>query len=257
MMLTGIVLAVLAANVVALPQAAPAASQPIPETGENGKPFGIFGFELNPEEMMKGSPSANNGGTGKCSPIFPNVENIPVLSNKLIACNGTGPPSLAGGVPKGPEAPTVDIFDDGTPGSGKYPAQHVQDGPNPNYTVYAPKTPPPSDVKLPVLVYGTCGGPGTQYTNLLTEIASHGYLVIAAGPPSKGPRPAFNTTAPPPKMPAGGMSIGRSDTVTQMKRAVDWIVDGKAAKYGNIDTAKIATSGLSCGGLQVRGFKCW
>jgi hypothetical protein len=36
-----------------------------------------------------------------------------------------------------------------------------------------------------------------------------------------------------------------------MKAAVDWVIAGKASKYGNIDTYHIATGGLSCGGLQV------
>jgi hypothetical protein len=39
--------------------------------------------------------------------------------------------------------------------------------------------------------------------------------------------------------------------VGNMKFAIDWIMEGKAAKYGNIDTAHIATGGLSCGGLSV------
>jgi hypothetical protein len=183
---------------------------------------------------------------------------------------------------KGSETPAVDLFDDGSEGTGKYPAHHVQDGPGTRYTVYAPKTPPPANVKLPVLVYATCGGAGTSYTNLLTEVASHGYLVIAAGPPaprmptfnmSSLPKfPAFNMSGRPkmpafnfsnlpkmpafnmsnlPKMPAFNFTMPPSTDVTQMKNAVDWVIAGKASKYGNIDTAHIATGGLSCGGLQV------
>jgi hypothetical protein len=40
-----------------------------------------------------------------------------------------------------------------------------------------------------------------------------------------------------------------------MKFAIDWVMEGKAAKYGNIDTAHIATGGLSCGGLSVSTLK--
>jgi hypothetical protein len=218
-----------------------------------------------------------------------------------------------GGLQKGPETPVIDLFDDGTEGTGKYPAHHLQDGPGTRYTLYAPKTPPPASVKLPVLVYAACGGAGTSYTNLLTEVASHGYLVIAAGPP--GPKmpsfnmssipkmpafnmsnlpkmpafnisnlpkmpafnfsslpkmPAFNLSAMPkmpafnmsaipkmpkmggqPRMPAFNFTRPVSTDVTQMKNAIDWVLAGKAAKYGNIDIAHIATGGFSCGGLQV------
>lgn len=162
---------------------------------------------------------------------------------------------MAGGLPKGSETPAVDLFDDGSEGTGKYPAHNVQDGPTARYTVYAPKTPPPSDVKLPVLVYATCGGAGTSYKNLLTEVASHGYLVIAAGPPM----PKFGGK------PGGGMPVAGAATgapaaqspytatdVGNMKFAIDWVMEGKAAKYGNVDTTHIATGGLSCGGLSVR-----
>jgi hypothetical protein len=128
---------------------------------------------------------------------------------------------MLGGIPKGSEMPAVDLFDDGSEGTGKYPAHHVQDGPGTRYTVYTPKTPPPADVKLPVLVYAACGGPGTSYTNLLTEIASHGYFVIAAGPPAPK-MPAFNMSSLP-KMPAFNFNRPPSTDVTQMKNAVDWL----------------------------------
>jgi hypothetical protein len=192
---------------------------------------------------------------------------------------------MLGGIPKGSETPAIDLFDDGSEGTGKYPARRLQDGPGTRYTLYAPKTPPPSSVKLPVLVYAACGGAGTAYTNLLTEVASHGYLVIAAGPPApkmpafnmssipkmpafnfsslpKMPAfnfstlpkmPAFNWSSLPkmPAMPAFNFTMPPSTDVTQMKKAVDWVIAGKASKYGNIDTTQIATGGLSCGGLQV------
>jgi hypothetical protein len=165
---------------------------------------------------------------------------------------------MAGGLPKGSETPAVDLFDDGSEGTGKYPAYNVQDGPTSRYTVYAPKTPPPADVKLPVLVYATCGGSGTSYKNLLTEVASHGYFVIAAGPAvaksggkSGGGMPTSGV-APAAKSPYTATDVGN------MKFAIDWVMEGKAAKYGNIDTAHIATGGLSCGGLSVIiSNSCW
>lgn len=158
---------------------------------------------------------------------------------------------MTGGLPKGSETPATDLFDDGSSGTGKYPACNIQDGPTSQYTVYAPKTPPPTNVKLPVLIYATCGGSGTSYKNLLTEVASHGYFVIAAGPQKLtfgglfsglfGGTPAGDAA----KSPYTATDVGN------MKFAIDWVMEGKAAKYGNIDTAHIATGGLSCGGLSV------
>jgi hypothetical protein len=62
-MLSRIIFASLALTATARPQTAPAA-QPIPATGANGTPFGIFGFDLNPTAMMGGAGTAPKGGTG-------------------------------------------------------------------------------------------------------------------------------------------------------------------------------------------------
>jgi hypothetical protein len=67
-MLSGVIIACL--TVVALATPAPQrpvpTNQPIPATGENGKPSGIFGFgDVKPEEMLFGGGNANKGGTGK------------------------------------------------------------------------------------------------------------------------------------------------------------------------------------------------
>jgi hypothetical protein len=85
--------------------------------------------------------------------------------------------------------------------------------------------------------------------------------VIAAGPPapkmpdfkagSQPKWPAFNMSSLP-KMPKMSLNRGPSTDVTQMKNAIDWVISGKASKYGNIDSSHIATGGLSCGGLQVK-----
>jgi hypothetical protein len=149
-----------------------------------------------------------------------------------------------GGLQKGSETPAKDIFDDRKFGSGPYPAQMVQDGPSSSFTLYAPKTPPPADVKLPVLVYATCGRQGSEYKNILHEVASRGYIVIAAGPP-KGIGGAGGSGAPAAKSPYPPGDAGN------MKFAIDWVKAGNGKKYGNIDADNIATGGLSCGGLSV------
>jgi hypothetical protein len=86
----------------------------------------------------------------------------------------------------GKESPKKDIFDDGIPGTGQYPAQRITDPSFPNHTLYVPKTPPPAQVKLPVIIFGNggCANIGSGFTNLLTEISSHGYIAITNGPPA-------------------------------------------------------------------------
>jgi hypothetical protein len=118
-----------------------------------------------------------------------------------------------------------------TGGTGQYTAQYLTDPSLPNHVVYAPKTPPA--VKMPVVVWGNggCGFDGTGFSNFLTEIASHGYLVVADGPP-------------------GGL-MGRQSKVQDMRDSVDWVGKGGASKYGQIDTTKIIAAGQSCGGLEA------
>jgi hypothetical protein len=66
MMLSRIIFAYLAFGTTATPVPQAAANQPIPATGENGKPRRIFGFgDLKLQDMLKGSPNANKGGTGR------------------------------------------------------------------------------------------------------------------------------------------------------------------------------------------------
>jgi dienelactone hydrolase len=156
----------------------------------------------------------------------------------------------------GTESPKKDVFDDGTPGTGKYPAKRTTDPSLGDHTIYAPITPPPADVKLPVLIFGNggCGNTGSAFTNLLTEIASHGYFVIANGAPASnaagGPMGDISFSSIVSGLLGSGAAT-KSSSIKQMTDAVDWVVKGEAAKYGNIDTTKIAASGQSCGGLQA------
>jgi hypothetical protein len=83
---------------------------------------------------------------------------------------------------------------------------------------------------------------GTMFADFLTEIASHGYLVVANGDPSRVPGLA-----------GGVLSLAAGMTKPQMLTdSVDWVTKGGASKYGDIDTTKIAAAGQSCGGLEVR-----
>ena len=187
---------------------------PLPATGDNGKVGGIFGLA--------------GGAPGK----------------------GAGAPSLAGLTTKGKESPTttkrVRDF-----GSGKYKAKYFADPSLPNHTIYAPKV-APIGVKLPVLVWGNgaCMNTGTLFYDFLVEIASHGYLVVANGPPGKDVVEDGEVNIEPSAGLLGAQGSGQSKP-SQLTESVHWVVKGGAAKYGDIDTAKIAAAGQSCGGLEA------
>src|ERR1700710_860153 len=73
---------------------------------------------------------------------------------------------------------------DNSGGSGLYNAAYSLIPGLDNHTVYAPKV-IPADVKLPVIVWGkgVCSADSTGFSKFLTEVASHGYYIIANGKP--------------------------------------------------------------------------
>jgi dienelactone hydrolase len=179
--------------------------------------------------------------------------NITDIMNGNKSPGGTGPPSMFGaGDIFGSESPKKDVFDDGTPGTGPYPAGRLTDPTLDDHTIYAPKTPPPANVKLPVLIFGNggCGNTGSAFTNLLTEIASHGYIAIANGAPFVAPKPKADGSWDFASI-FGSMTKMKSSSIKQMTDAIDWVSKGNADKFGNVDKTKIAAGGQSCGGLQA------
>jgi hypothetical protein len=88
------------------------------------------------------------------------------------------------------------------------------------------------NVSLPVFLWGNggCSADGTSNVELLQQIASYGYLVIASG----GPKQSGTTTA---KM---------------MTDSIDWVIQnaGKGA-YADVDSKKIMVAGYSCGGIEA------
>lgn len=134
-----------------------------------------------------------------------------------------------GGNGGGPESPPNGQV---TSGTGPYPAQRFNDPSLPGHVIYAPRTPPPSNVALPFLTWGNgaCMLDGAQYQNFLIEIASYGYVISADGVP-------------------GGYGGFQQSKVQDMRDSLDWAFRGGANKYGNIDLTKVATMGHSCGGL--------
>jgi hypothetical protein len=118
-------------------------------------------------------------------------------------------------------------------GSGPYDAEYTTTLRLRNHTIYRPVVLP--DEPLPIVAWGNgaCRADGTWFQNILTEFASHGYLVIANGRP-------------------GGTGQTDADMLIE---AVDWAVAENSRRLspyrGKLDTDSIAVMGQSCGGLET------
>ena len=140
-------------------------------------------------------------------------------------------------------------------GTGPFPAVMEQDPGLPTHTVYRPK-----DLaglrgqKLPIVAWGegACANNGSFYKNFLSEIASHGFLAVAIGPPQAA-RPAGNPGAQPGGQPGAGR--GPATKSSQLIDAINWAVAENARKdsqyFTRLDTSKVAVMGHSCGGIQA------
>lgn len=129
-------------------------------------------------------------------------------------------------------------------GTGMFKAIAVKESTLPDFVVYRPK-----DLmhvharqgKAPVLLWGNgaCSDSSLGYERMLTEVASHGYIVVAIGEMQErhGDRKETHTQS------------------SELVRALEWIVkqayNKKSDYYNNVDTARIAAAGHSCGGAQV------
>jgi len=127
------------------------------------------------------------------------------------------------------------------PTSGPFAITMEMDATLPGHTVYRPSALP--DVKaaqLPVIAFGNggCLNDGSLYQNLLGELASYGYLVVATGPIVPLSQPVDNDTRP-----------------AQLTEAIDWAEKENARAdspyLGKLDLKAVAVMGHSCGGRQA------
>jgi hypothetical protein len=102
------------------------------------------------------------------------------------------------------------------------------------HTVYRPSNGPGGGT-MPVLLWGegACVANGILYKDFLTEIASHGILVIASGAPGQ---------------------IGGTNSYF-MDRGIDWAkaqnVKPGGSLAGKLDPTHVTVAGHSCGGLEA------
>ena len=140
-------------------------------------------------------------------------------------------------------------------GNGPFPASYAVAPDGLEYVVYQPKDLAGAEAKGKLGVYvwgsGACSLDAAGSRFHLTEIASHGFVVIVPGKILSGPKAL---PMPEGAKPAGAMSSPRDGaTAEKMIAAVDWILAESQRQgspyFGAIDARRIAAAGFSCGGL--------
>jgi hypothetical protein len=179
-----------------------------------------------------------------------------VLGVFVAGTAALGGPQANGSSAAGVESGERTVEDGGT---GAYKAVAVSNSGIATHTIYRPK-----DLsafgdreKLPLLAWGNggCANSNSAHQNYLSEIASHGYFIVAIGPmqagggrggrgaPGAGGADAGAPAAAP--LPSGGTLLGAINWATAQN------TNPESPYYRKIDTSKVAVFGHSCGGLQA------
>ena len=135
---------------------------------------------------------------------------------------------------------TSRVVEDG--GTGSYSAIMLTEVTLPTHTVFRPKDLSAFSKrnKLPIIAWGNgaCANSPWEHVNFLSEVSSHGFLVVAIGP-----------------MPQEGERGKGKSTSSQLLDAINWAIaqnsDKQSPYFNKIDVSKISVSGMSCGGLQT------
>ena len=130
-------------------------------------------------------------------------------------------------------------------GSGPYKAVAVRERSLPDFVVYHPvnmdRAVAGEGSALPVLIFanGGCMDTSIGYENMLADVASYGYVVVAIGALQMFPQHEKEQHTP----------------SSMVAKALDWISQQAAAPaspyYKKVNVAKMAGAGHSCGGAQV------
>lgn len=142
---------------------------------------------------------------------------------------------------------TAEILDKKTidnGGSGPFKAIAASESSLPDYVVYRPKdlqSVAKKQQALPLIVFanGGCNDTSYPFERMLSEVASHGYLVVALGSLQRR---------------LDDRTLNKSPN-QQMPQAIDWAQSqnqaASSAYFNKIDMAHVAFAGQSCGGAQV------
>lgn len=134
------------------------------------------------------------------------------------------------------------VIDNGS--NGNYKSIAVTEKFLPDFVVYRPKNineAVKKEGKLPVLVWanGGCMNSSIHHERLLSEVASHGYIIIAIGKLQMTVEERVHEHTPD----------------DELLKAIDWISKQANLKgtdyYKNVDLEKLAAGGQSCGGAQT------
>jgi hypothetical protein len=135
----------------------------------------------------------------------------------------------------------------GDGGSGRYKAILAGDSSLPTHAIYRPRNLKPFGGKnlLPIVAFGNggCRNGSGEFRNFLSDIASHGYLVVAVGPAGDA-------------VVAGSEGRSGQTQASQLLDGVDWAAKENALQgseyYHKLDPSKVAVMGQSCGTGQAR-----
>lgn len=150
-------------------------------------------------------------------------------------------------------------------GRGKYMAVAVSDETLPDFCIYRPV-----DLKeaFPVIVFGNggCRNFSVEHEHLLSELASHGYILIAIGLWSDKSFDELSTNdmermkkafeeLQKSSVDMSSIATALGTQAASLLHAVDWItaqaVDKNSEYFGKVDMDHMAVMGQSCGGLQA------
>ena len=185
----------------------------------------------------------------------------------------------------------VDLPQRGAPPTGPHAVVIEHDQRLATHTIYRPATLGPSKHSVLVWGEGGCAKNGLTFPEYLSEIASHGFVVMADGPPimpaargqggggAAGPPrgqaaggQAAGGGAPRGQAPAAGAPRGAPGAAagpggggarggginadgTPLTAAIDWLqreaADSSSRFYQKVDTTRVAAMGMSCGGLMA------
>lgn len=147
------------------------------------------------------------------------------------------------------------VMDDG--GSGPYKAVMTDDASLPGFTIYRPddlQSASKVEGALPVVLFGNggCYRSSQPYAKFLTEIASHGYVLMAVG--------EWRTEQDPDEAKIWELddeksSLKTNDAKSLVNIALNWL-EKENQRTGNefyqtVNTQNVAAMGYSCGGVQA------